>query len=95
MDPNSHEALLRRREAAMLTWRGLAQRHAMEPAMLAGRRRLRQRLALPRHKLRAQTASMPIPGRALRIATGVPVGSDLEYADEVTMHKALTNRHEM
>jgi recombinational DNA repair protein RecR len=26
---------------------------------------------------------------------GVPVGSDLEYADEVTMHKALSNRHEM
>ena len=24
MDPNSHEALLRRREAAMLTWRGPA-----------------------------------------------------------------------
>src|ERR1051325_9964782 len=30
-----------------------------------------------------------------RIAMGVPVGSDLEYADEVTMHKALSNRHEM
>jgi len=33
--------------------------------------------------------------RVTRIAMGVPVGSDLEYADEVTMHKALTNRHEM
>jgi recombination protein RecR len=30
-----------------------------------------------------------------RIAMGVPVGSDLEYADEVTMHKALANRHEV
>ena len=28
-------------------------------------------------------------------AMGVPVGSDLEYVDEVTMDKALTNRHEM
>jgi recombinational DNA repair protein RecR len=26
---------------------------------------------------------------------GMPVGSDLEYVDEVTMDKALTNRHEM
>jgi hypothetical protein len=34
----------------------------MESATLAGRRRPRQRLALPRHKLRAQTAS--VPGRA-------------------------------
>jgi recombination protein RecR len=30
-----------------------------------------------------------------RIAMGVPVGSDLEYADEVTMHKALEGRHEV
>ena len=33
--------------------------------------------------------------RITRIAMGVPVGSDLEYADEVTMHKALANRHEV
>ena len=37
----------------------------------------------------------PLGLRITRIAMGVPVGSDLEYADEVTMHKALTNRHEM
>jgi recombination protein RecR len=37
----------------------------------------------------------PLGMRTTRIAMGVPVGSDLEYADEVTMHKALTNRHEM
>jgi recombination protein RecR len=30
-----------------------------------------------------------------RIAMGVPVGSDLEYADEVSMHNALANMHEM
>jgi recombination protein RecR len=35
----------------------------------------------------------PLVARVSRIAMGVPVGSDLEYADEVTMHKALTNRH--
>jgi hypothetical protein len=40
----------------------MAQRHALESATLAGRRRPRQRLALLRHKLRAQTAS--VPGRA-------------------------------
>lgn len=37
----------------------------------------------------------PLNLRITRIAMGVPVGSDLEYADEVTMHKALSNRHEM
>jgi len=26
---------------------------------------------------------------------GMPVGSDMEYVDEVTMDKALANRHEM
>ena len=30
-----------------------------------------------------------------RIALGVPVGSDLEFADEVTMSKALEHRHEL
>ena len=30
-----------------------------------------------------------------RIAMGMPVGSDLEYVDEVTMDKALANRHEI
>ena len=37
----------------------------------------------------------PIIPRITRIAMGVPVGSDLEYADEVTMHQALANRREV
>lgn len=37
----------------------------------------------------------PLGFRVTRIAMGLPVGSDLEYADEVTMHKALINRHEV
>lgn len=37
----------------------------------------------------------PLGFRITRIAMGLPVGSDLEYADEVTMHKALMNRHEV
>jgi recombination protein RecR len=37
----------------------------------------------------------PLGMRITRIAMGVPVGSDLEYADEVTMHKALANRTEL
>jgi recombination protein RecR len=37
----------------------------------------------------------PLGVRITRIAMGIPVGSDLEYADEVTMHKALSNRIEM
>jgi len=37
----------------------------------------------------------PLGVRVTRIATGVPVGSDLEYADEVTMHKAMEGRREI
>jgi len=37
----------------------------------------------------------PLGVKVTRIAMGVPVGSDLEYADEVTMHKALENRREV
>jgi recombination protein RecR len=33
--------------------------------------------------------------RITRIATGVPAGSDIEYADEVTMARALEGRHEL
>lgn len=37
----------------------------------------------------------PLGVKVTRIAMGMPVGSDLEYVDEVTMDKALANRHEM
>lgn len=37
----------------------------------------------------------PLGVRCTRIAMGMPVGSDLEYVDEVTMDKALSNRHEI
>jgi recombination protein RecR len=33
--------------------------------------------------------------RVTRIAMGMPVGSDLEFVDEVTMDKAMANRHEI
>jgi len=33
--------------------------------------------------------------RVTRIALGLPVGSDLEFADEVTLSKALEGRREM
>ena len=33
--------------------------------------------------------------RLTRIATGIPAGSDIEYADEVTMAKALEGRREL
>jgi recombination protein RecR len=36
----------------------------------------------------------PLEVRVTRIAMGVPVGSDLEWADEVTMAKALEGRRE-
>jgi recombination protein RecR len=37
----------------------------------------------------------PLGVRVTRIAMGVPVGSDLDYADEVTVHKALEGRREL
>ena len=33
--------------------------------------------------------------KVTRIAMGMPVGSDLDFVDEVTMDKALANRHEI
>lgn len=37
----------------------------------------------------------PLGVRVTRIAMGIPVGSDLEFADEVTMSKSLEGRREM
>jgi recombination protein RecR len=37
----------------------------------------------------------PLEIKVTRIAMGIPVGSDLEFADEVTMTKSLENRREM
>jgi recombination protein RecR len=35
------------------------------------------------------------PVRVTRIATGIPAGSDIEYADEVTMARAMDGRREI
>jgi len=37
----------------------------------------------------------PLGIRVTRIAHGVPVGSDLEYADEITLSKAMEGRRDM
>ena len=37
----------------------------------------------------------PLGVKVTRIAMGVPVGSDLDYADEVTMHKSMEGRREV
>ena len=37
----------------------------------------------------------PLGVSVTRIAMGLPVGSDLDYADEITMHKALEGRREV
>lgn len=37
----------------------------------------------------------PLGPRITRIAMGIPVGSDLDFADEVTMSRSLENRREM
>ncbi|MCY4028056.1 MAG: recombination mediator RecR [Acidobacteria bacterium] len=37
----------------------------------------------------------PLGVRVTRIAMGLPVGSDLDYADDVTVHKAMEGRREI
>jgi recombination protein RecR len=37
----------------------------------------------------------PLGVRVTRIAMGIPMGSDLEYADEVTMTRAMENRRDL
>ena len=37
----------------------------------------------------------PLGVKVTRLAFGLPVGANLEYADEVTLYKALENRNEM
>jgi recombination protein RecR len=37
----------------------------------------------------------PLGVKVTRIAMGLPVGSDLEYADEITMNKAMEGRREV
>lgn len=37
----------------------------------------------------------PLGPKVMRIAMGIPVGSDLEFADEVTISKAMEGRREM
>ena len=48
-------------------------------------------LALALHRTNAADHAL----RITRIATGVPVGSDIEYADEVTMSRAMEGRREV
>jgi recombination protein RecR len=43
------------------------------------------------HELRRARPNL----RVTRIATGVPAGSDIEYADEVTMTRAMEGRREL
>ena len=37
----------------------------------------------------------PLGVRVTRLAYGVPVGADLEYADEVTLFRALDGRRDV
>jgi recombination protein RecR len=36
-----------------------------------------------------------LPVKVTRIASGVPMGGDLKYVDQVTMKRAMTSRHEV
>ena len=37
----------------------------------------------------------PLGVKVTRLAYGIPVGGDLEYADEVTLHRAIEGRREL
>jgi recombination protein RecR len=37
----------------------------------------------------------PLGIRTTRLASGLPVGGDLEFADEVTLGRAIEDRHEI
>jgi len=37
----------------------------------------------------------PLGVRVTRLARGLPIGADLEYADEVTLSRALEGRQEI
>ena len=43
----------------------------------------------------AEIRHLASSAKVTRIATGVPAGSDIEYADEVTMSRALENRRDL
>jgi recombination protein RecR len=45
--------------------------------------------------LHRQITQRSLPVRVTRLARGLPVGGDLEYADEVTLTRALEGRREM
>ena len=47
------------------------------------------------HRDLPRQAAQPLGMRITRIARGLPVGGDLEYADEVTLSKAMEGRREM
>ena len=44
--------------------------------------------------LATEIRKLALPLKVTRIATGVPAGSDIEYADEVTMTRALEGRRD-
>ncbi len=50
--------------------------------------------ARPRRSVYSQTAEAR-RHRTTRIAHGIPMGGDLEYADEVTLAKAMEGRREI
>ncbi|MBQ3590188.1 MAG: recombination protein RecR, partial [Clostridia bacterium] len=37
----------------------------------------------------------PLGIKVTRIANGLPVGADIEYADEVTLYRAIQGRREL
>ena len=42
-----------------------------------------------------QAVGRSLPVRVTRLASGLPVGGDLEYADEMTLGRALEGRREL
>ena len=53
---------------------------------------LEKKLVVPRGEFGGE---QPLDIRVTRLAYGIPVGGDLEYADDVTLARALEGRSEL
>ena len=76
-------------------WLALLARGQPETARNALAQAARLQPGLPRVWLYLAQLLEPLGVKVTRLAFGLPVGGSLEYADEVTLFKALENRTAM
>ena len=79
-----------------IDWMATLCGHGLDPLFQAARK-AGMRLVDARNEQTAAYLADRLRGRVrvTRLASGLPVGGDLEYADEVTLGRALAGRREM